>query len=79
MAIEPNAAGAPLLQGRIDEAHGRFDEALEATKRAARAFGRRPGAPPHRAHSAQALAGQRDDATAHLPNCSARRRAGRFA
>jgi serine/threonine-protein kinase len=65
-AIEPNAAGGPLLQGRIDEARGRFDEALDATRRAAELSG--GGRAPLRvaAIRLEALAGRRDEALAHL-------------
>ena len=61
-AIEPNAAGGFLLQGRIDEARGRFEEALEATTRTAELSG--GGRAPLRIAviRLEALAGRRAEA-----------------
>jgi tetratricopeptide (TPR) repeat protein len=66
MAIEPNAAAGPLLQGRIDEALGQFDAALDETRRAAALSG--GGRAPLRIAiiRLEALTGRRDAARAHL-------------
>jgi tetratricopeptide (TPR) repeat protein len=66
IAIEPNAASAWLLEARIHEAHRRFKDALEATRRAAELSG--GGGVPLRVNLVrlQALAGQRDEARADL-------------
>ncbi len=66
VAIEPNAAGAALLQGRIDEAERRYPEALDATRRAAALSG--GGRAPLRIAliRLEALTGNRDRAAADL-------------
>jgi eukaryotic-like serine/threonine-protein kinase len=62
VAIEPNAPGGPLLEGRIFEAAGRFHEALDSMKRAAQLSG--GGGVPLRAQIVrlEALAGNRAEA-----------------
>ena len=64
IAIEPNAASGALLEGRIDEARGRFAEALDETRRASDLSG--GGGVPLRVQLIrhQALAGQREEALA---------------
>jgi serine/threonine-protein kinase len=66
VAIEPSAAAGPLLQGRIDEARGRYAKALEETHRAADLSG--GGRAPLRIALIRldALAGNRDKAIADL-------------
>ena len=66
MAIEPNNAGGPLLEGRIAEARGFFSNALDATGRALQLSG--GGGVPLRVQEIrqQALAGRRDDALTGL-------------
>src|SRR5919109_4632360 len=64
--LEPNAAATHILQGRIDEAFGRFDQALEATKRAIDLSS--GGGVPLRVQVVrlEALSGRRAEALAHL-------------
>jgi tetratricopeptide (TPR) repeat protein/TolB-like protein len=66
LAIEPSGAANPLLQGRVDEARGRFPEALEKTQRAAELSG--GGRAPLRIAviRLEALAGNRQKAIADL-------------
>ena len=66
IAMEPNHAGVPLLEGRIAEARGFFSTALEATDRAMQLSG--GGGVPLRVQAIrqQALAGRRDEALAGL-------------
>jgi TolB-like protein/tetratricopeptide (TPR) repeat protein len=66
IAIEPNHAGVPLLEGRIAEARGLFSHALDATGRAMQLSG--GGGVPLRVQEIrqQALAGRRDEAMAGL-------------
>ncbi|HEY7497298.1 MAG TPA: protein kinase [Vicinamibacterales bacterium] len=66
MTIEPSAAAGPLLQGRIDEARGRYAKALEETQRAADLSG--GGRAPLRIAliRLEALAGNRDKAIGDL-------------
>ena len=66
IAIEPNHAGLPILEGRIAEARGFFSSALDATRRAMQLSGN--GGVPLRVQEIrqQALAGQREEALAGL-------------
>ena len=66
IAIEPNHAGLPLLEGRIAEARGFFSDALDATGRAVQLSG--DGGVPLRVQEIrqQALAGRREEALAGL-------------
>jgi tetratricopeptide (TPR) repeat protein/TolB-like protein len=66
MAIEPNSAAGPLLEGRIQEALGRFSEALDSTRRAADLSG--AGGVPLRVQiiRLEALSGLREEAADHF-------------
>ena len=66
IAIEPNNAGGPLLEGRITEARGFFSNALDATVRALQLSG--GGGVPLKVQEIrqQTLAGRRDEALAGL-------------
>ena len=64
LIIEPNSAGAAVLEGRIDEALKRADAALEATMRALQLSGGSGVALRVQAIRHEALAGHRDEAVA---------------
>jgi serine/threonine-protein kinase len=66
IAIEPNHAALPILEGRIAEARGFFSNALDATRRAMQLSGN--GGVPLKVQEIrqQALAGQREEALAGL-------------